>query len=122
MRHLLSILVILLIGTSHQGCKYDIEEELYGPVDCDLSDVTFSQNIEPLIVTHCFPCHSEVEQFGNISLEGYDAIVEQAENGNLLGSVRHDPGYEAMPEGEAKLPDCDIAAIEAWIENGTPNN
>jgi hypothetical protein len=57
---------------------------------------------------------------GGISLEGYNNVVNIADDGRLLGVVRHEAGYPAMPKNSPKLPDCDIRQLEIWIENGTP--
>lgn len=125
MRFLLLIITLLSLAAMQTGCYYDVEEELYPPdsTACDLTNITFSGTIEPLIVAECAAtCHSNAVMNGNISLEGYQNIKEQAENGNLMGAVRHDPGFSPMPQGGSKLPQCQIESIQKWIDNGTPND
>lgn len=116
------ILFVFLAGLL-SGCYYDVEEELYPDQPlCDNTAVTFSGTIQPLIMSKCQNCHNSATMNGNISLEGYDNIQQQAANGNLPGVVNHDPGFSPMPQGEPKLPDCQIEAIQIWIDNGTPND
>jgi len=116
-------LILLIFPLALSGCYYDVEEELYPDQPlCDNTAVTFSGTIQPLITSKCLSCHNNALMNGNISLEGYDNIQQQAENGNLFGVVNHDTGFSPMPQGEPKLPDCQIEAIQIWIDNGTPND
>ncbi len=43
-------------------------------------------------------------------------------NGSLLGVIKWESGYTAMPLNGNKLTDCEIIQIENWIQNGTPQN
>lgn len=40
----------------------------------------------------------------------------------LVGNIRHDAGFNAMPQGGGKLTDCQIAIIKAWVDAGAPSN
>ena len=59
-------------------------------------------------------------QFGQPTLEGYAKLKSYVDNGKLLGSIKHSPGFSPMPKGQAKLVDCDIEKIEAWVAAGAP--
>ncbi len=89
---------------------------------CDTSNVTFSGTIWPLMQTWCTGCHSGSNAGGNIHIENYNDVVAIANNGKLMGTVSHAPGYVPMPKNGDKFSDCQIAEIRIWIENGTPNN
>lgn len=89
--------------------------------DCDTTQFNFNTSILPIINNNCKGCHSGVSPSGGINLDGYAAIRTVAESGKLLGSISHQTGYVAMPQG-GKLSDCNITQIRKWIENGTPNN
>lgn len=54
----------------------------------------------------------------------YYALPTNGINGvpYLVGNIRHDAGFPAMPQGGAKLDDCKIALIKAWVDAGAPNN
>lgn len=124
MHKLIRSILFLVVASALTGCYYDVEEELYpGSQNCDNTAVTFSERIQPLITANCSQsCHSNATMNGNISLEGYDNIQQQAENGNLMGVITHETGFSPMPQGQPQLPQCDIEAIQAWIDNGTPND
>jgi mono/diheme cytochrome c family protein len=106
-----------------QSCYYDVAEELYPHVAaCDTTNVTFTNNVFPVINANCTSCHSGQAPSGNIRLENYDNISAAANNGSLLGVIRHEQGWSPMPKGGGKLNDCDIAEIETWVNEGAPNN
>jgi len=105
------------------SCYYDKEDDLYPQTAaCDTTNVTFTNNVFPIINSNCTACHSGAAPSGNIRLENYNDISTAANNGSLLGVIRHESGWSPMPKGGGKLNDCDIAEIETWVNQGTPNN
>ena len=109
----------LLLG----GCYYDNEEELYpGIGDCDTSNVSYANDVQPVLENSCYHCHDARNHEANINLEGYDQVLIYVNNGRLLGSIRWDSGYSPMPQDAGKLSRCRIAQIEAWIDGGAPDN
>ncbi len=105
------------------SCYYDNVEDLYPqPPACDTSNITFSNDVLPVIEANCIACHSGPFPTGNISLETYDDISAIANSGALLGAIRHDDNWSPMPKGGAKLDDCTITKVEVWVAEGTPDN
>ena len=104
------------------GCYYDNKEDLYPKVVCNITSVTYSGNVEKIIRSNCYSCHSSAAQLANVNLEGYPNLKVYADNGKLAGVIQHQSGFAAMPQGAAKLSDCDISVIKTWINNGTVNN
>lgn len=101
-----------------QGARNNLCTE----TQCDSVNVSFASHIYPIIQTNCMGCHSGANPSGGIVLTSYQQIVAVANNNNkLLGTIKHQPGYSAMPPG-GKLDDCSIAKIIKWISDGTPNN
>jgi hypothetical protein len=100
------------------GCKNYNALDLYPP--CDTINVTYSEDIQPIISANCLPCHSVANQFGGIILAVLDSARIPARNGLLLEAVTHQPGVVPMPKGGAMLPDCEIAKIKRWINLGEP--
>jgi len=90
--------------------------------DCDTTNVTFSASVWPVMETNCTGCHSGGSPSGGVSITNYDQLVTLANDGRLLGTIEQLSGYAAMPPNGSKLGDCDIATIEIWINNGTPND
>lgn len=113
-------IVIFIIPVIFTACTSDNYDDYYGN-QCDVENVTYSQTVAPIISNQCLSCHNSNNSSGGISLEGYDNVKKQADNGNLIGTIKHLPGYSAMPEG-GKLDDCTILKIETWIDNGALNN
>ena len=89
---------------------------------CDTLNVTYSGTIAPLLQAKCVGCHNSASTGGNINLSNYTGAQVQALNGRLIGSVKHDAGYSAMPKGGTKLPQCEIDELTLWIAAGAPNN
>lgn len=126
MKRILNILLILFVATI-AGCYYNNEEKLYPVItnECDLSSVTFSGTIKPILQASCYTCHSNSNYFnsgGGIKMENYTDVQIMAKNGKLMGAVRHDNGYIPMPQSGGKLTDCEINQIQKWIDKGTLNN
>ena len=116
------LLVMFLALLTLSSCYNDNYETLYPSGTCDTTHVTYSNDVWPVINARCTSCHSGAAPSGNIVLENYNDVVAVAKNGKLLGSIRFDAGYSLMPKGGAKLSSCDIAKIEKWVKDGTPNN
>jgi cytochrome c553 len=120
MRCLLFLIVIAFFSM----CTNNSEEELYKDVDpsCDTTNVSFSNDVFPIIENNCISCHGTDNPPLGIVLNNYSAIRDVAESGRLLGAIRHESGYTPMPQNAPKLEECKIAAIEAWINRGMPDN
>jgi hypothetical protein len=119
------IIYISLLLTTIISCTYNNEEELYGnsPDDtCTVENVTYAVNVLPILQNNCYVCHKREFSTGGVNLEGYEQVKIYVTNGRLPGAIHHQPGFSPMPKGGAKLPACDIATIQSWIEAGAPNN
>lgn len=114
-------LVIILIICSIPSCYYDVEEELY-PDGCLTEAASYTMDVLPILRNNCFSCHDQSANFGNVTLEGYDKVLEFVNNGELLGAIKHEDGFAPMPQNAAQLVACDIEKIENWIAEGAKNN
>lgn len=112
------IISLLATATIFGSCYYDVEEELYTTLDCSTTGVTYTSVVEPLINNKCYKCHDATSNSGNINLEGYANLKKYVDSGELLGAIKHSPGFSAMPKNEAKLVDCDIEKIQVWVNDG----
>ena len=124
MKSKVHLLVLILVTSVLSGCYYDVEEELYPESfnSCDTSNVTYSQTVRPILDLNCMSCHSQLSQQGGVVLETYSNVISYVNSGQLLGAIKHDPGFEPMPQGVAKLSDCNILKIEKWVQTGSPDN
>ncbi len=90
----------------------------------------FEKKIRPLLVQHCFECHSinASRLKAGLTLDSRQAMIKGGDSGpalvpaNALESlivqaIRYD-GFEMPPKG--KLPAEDIDALTKWVEMGAP--
>ncbi|QEC68546.1 hypothetical protein FRZ67_14985 [Panacibacter ginsenosidivorans] len=89
---------------------------------CDTSIYTYSGAVNGIMQNNCVACHSASLKNGGVDLSTYNGVKSAAVAGKLMGTITHSTGYVAMPQGAAKLGDCEIKQIQKWIDSGTPNN
>lgn len=112
------------IVLSLSNCTYNSEEDLYPtPMDgCATEDMSYTTDVLPIIETNCYGCHDAENNNAGINLEGHANLVVRINDGSLLGSMRHEEGWSAMPAGAPKLGDCQLEKISAWADQGALNN
>ncbi|NQV26664.1 MAG: DUF1553 domain-containing protein [Rhodopirellula sp.] len=99
--------------------------------DDDASIEWFEKKIRPVLVKHCYECHSQSSKTvgGNLRLDFREGILKGGESGPavidgkpdsslLLLALRYD-GLE-MPPSE-KLPESVISEFKKWIQLGLPD-
>ncbi|TWT95489.1 PSD1 and planctomycete cytochrome C domain-containing protein [Neorhodopirellula pilleata] len=94
----------------------------------------FESKVRPVLVEHCYPCHSAEAGAaeGNLRLDtqagmrtggdrGPVLIAGDPSNSWLIRSIgHHDPDLK-MPPKQERLPDSVIAELKKWIEIGAPD-
>jgi len=91
----------------------------------------FETAIRPLLANHCYDCHSEETQEGELRLDSLEGILVGGNAGSpvvagkpnsslLLTAVSHRDSELRMPPDE-KLSDRQIADLTRWIEIGAPH-
>lgn len=119
-RRIIKILLPAVILIS--GCYYDNEEDLYPSNPCVTEDMSYANDIAPIIQANCFACHSTGSNLAGILLDSYSGLKQAVDNGRLLGAINHLSGFSPMPKDASKLSACNIQKIESWVNAGTPNN
>jgi hypothetical protein len=112
--------IALIAAWIQQGAKDLTCDEVM--TTCDTTDVSYASFIVPVLKTYCTGCHSGQNPDGGLSFTSYSTVKAVALNGKLVGSITWAAGYNAMPKETAKLSDCKISKIKAWVNNGAPNN
>lgn len=113
------IIIVGVVSCTKQNEEFFIDKSVN---ICDTSNIKFSQSVFPIIQAHCFICHANGVNLGNVVLENYSQIKFQAVESDLLQVINHTSGFSQMPLGAPKLSACDIAKITAWVKQGAPNN
>lgn len=113
-----SVLILLIPVYIMISCKSDNEEDLFKPSDCDTIGVSYTQFVAPLMSANCNSCHN----VGNIITSNYNDLKTIALNGKLMGSINHQQGYLAMPQGQPKLQECARLKLGAWVNAGAAEN
>lgn len=88
---------------------------------CDTSNFTYSDRIKPIMQSWCVGCHNSGNSSSGFNLSDYSGVTAAIANNKLLGSIKHQTGFIAMPQNGGQISPCEIAAIEKWIVNGAPN-
>jgi mono/diheme cytochrome c family protein len=107
------------------GCYYDKRDLVYAPSNgsCDTASVTYSITIQSILAANCYSCHSgSASAGGGIALDSYNGVQPYIKNGQLVKDVAQTTGANPMPKGGAKLDNCSINKIIAWINKGAPGN
>jgi len=122
-----SVFILLLSALGLvAGCSKTNEEALLLEANyqelCTQDTISFHEHVAPIIAFNCMPCHNASQASGTIVLETYADISGLAASGTLLGVVRHEPGFLQMPKDKPKLRECEIRALEVWVNQGTLNN
>ncbi len=111
-------------GTMLSACDILIIEiwandTVFGDIPCDTTNITYPGTIYPLLQDKCLSCHSGEQPSGNLDFTNYDHVAIVAQNGALLGALKHQAGYSPMPKDGSQLDDCTILKIEKWINDTT---
>lgn len=86
---------------------------------CDTVGVTYAADIKPMIDLRCSGCHSASVKSGGVDLTTQANVEVVGRSGKLLGSIIRASGFKAMPpSASAKVSDCEVAKVRAWINGG----
>ena len=93
----------------------------------------FESKIRPLLIQHCYECHSsDADEYeGGLSVESREALLKGGDSGAaivpfkpaeswLMAAIEYSDDFYQMPP-ESKLPPEVIAVFKKWIEMGAPD-
>ena len=119
------IFILLFLFSCLAACTPSEEPVPDVEVQCETDSITYAGTIVPILEANCYTCHDKnnAPYFADgIVLEGYASLKKQVDNKKLVGALRHQPGFAAMPRSLPQLPECTIQEIEAWVKAGAPDN
>lgn len=111
-----SIITISLLGAC-KSTKQPVATTPAVPLDCSNKSLSYTADIKSILETGCAKCHNSNNKAGYNFLT-FASVKKAAINGYLLGSIKHQKGFDAMPRMAPKLPQETIDKIECWINNG----
>jgi hypothetical protein len=98
------------------------------------SEAFFEAKVRPILVKHCYECHSAEKTKGGLSLDskagwqkggdsGPALIPGDPDGSRLIQAVRyHDPDMAMPPPKKSqKLAEADIEVLTAWVKMGAPD-
>jgi hypothetical protein len=123
-----SITLILTCSVFLFSCSKDNEDDQDpggggggGGNNCVTTNMKYATDIQPILQANCYSCHQN-GQNGGVNLGSHAGVKVVADNGRLVGAITHAAGFAPMPQGLAKLSDCNINKIKSWVTAGAPNN
>jgi hypothetical protein len=127
----LFLFLLAAIFISLYACKNDnledIHPEIFNPpaTPCDTAGMTYDADMKPLFLSKCgsdrTACH-KAPNTQDVNLDNFTDARDLAVNGDIMGSVLHQGGYQPMPDGGGMLDQCSINKIQNWIDRGCPEN
>jgi hypothetical protein len=99
-------------GAQNNGCNSG----------CDTTNVSYQDDVYPIISLVCSSCHSGSDPSGGILLTNYANISSEAVNGLLLSAISWDGNAAQMPDNGPQLDECYINLIQIWVDNGALDN
>ena len=120
MKNTLAILVFTAVLFT--ACEKNVDEDLNPEDMCITEDMSYANDIVPILRNNCYGCHNSDARQGGVVLDSYTTLKAVVDKNRLLGAIRRQEGFSPMPRNAPKLPDCDINQIAAWKADGAPNN
>jgi len=85
---------------------------------CDtIGAIGYTSHIKSIIDLYCVSCHGASNPSGGIKLLTASDVQTVAKAGKLLGAIKRQSGFNAMPPSYA-LSTCDVRQVALWINQG----
>ena len=99
-----------------------VEKNIQQPCYIDTLNVTYNNQIAPILNTDCIRCHKTGNTSGYVNLDSYINAKPFGINGNLYGCVQRLDGNVGMPIGAPKLDSLKLLLIKRWCLLQCPEN
>lgn len=110
------LILLGLITFGLSSCYYDNGEELYPSTNCDTENLTYTNQIAPIILNNCSAsgCHSSGGQ--------PPLLTTYSEVSANLDRIRVRALVEKTMPTSGPLSSCAQEQLNQWIANGAPEN
>lgn len=121
-KYLVFIVLFVSFGLIYStSCTFNNEEDLLKDFICDTNNVVYN-DLTYIFTDICSVCHNEENTYRTgIEMDSYVSVKASINSGLVLPAINHTGSFK-MPFQQAKLPDCDIDKIEAWVNADMPEN
>lgn len=131
-RVLLAVCGLLLADNAAANEPASVDPVANGAAVSDAAGIEFFEtHVRPILVDHCYECHSGDEASGGLLLDSRQAtftggdtgpavVSGQPDTSLLIRAVRYDNRDLQMPP-QNRLSDAQIATLEKWISLGVPD-
>lgn len=89
---------------------------------CDIVDVSWSQEVKPILDNQCVSCHNSTRAGGGIMLSTIEQVRAAQASNRFYGSISHTLGFSPMPQGQNRMDRCTLDKIKSWIDDGMRDN
>lgn len=114
-----ALTILFLVSISQTSCYYDNEAELYGVGNCDTTAVSYNTDIKPIIDANCISCHAPGGEQESSPILNYEDLKKYTGNRDLVNRTN---GTNSLMPPSGKMNSCNVALIEAWVNQGALNN
>ncbi len=104
------------------SCENNNELDLYGPANCDTTNITWNSKISAILQKNCVSCHGPDLSYNGVRHDSYATELVVVRDGRLRGVINHADGFSRMPKDRGKLPECDLKLLNLWLDKGAPEN
>ena len=111
--------LILMFSSCYRDNEEDLYKNYYSQDQCDTSNISFANDIMPIIQGNCATtgCHVQGGAGPGIFVN-YNGVMDKVNSGTFEKRVLIDKN---MPPA-APLSACQQTLIQAWLNAGAPNN
>ena len=114
--------VFFLFIVLNTGCHYDNADRKYRQSECDLTDVSWTSDVKPLVDQFCIGCHQGSSPAAGLVLDRYEVVKASVMQGGFSIRVNKPITDPLKMPPNAILDSCAIDKINMWIANGAPKN
>ncbi len=119
-----AIMMVMVVFASLHSCYYDNEAYLYQSISCNDTIYSYNGRVKAIMDQNCAftGCHTGASPDAGISLDNFNGVKNNAENGEFFCAINWNSGCSQMPKNSPKLDACTIFALQQWKQKGYPEN
>jgi hypothetical protein len=111
---------VAIAALSVTSCYYDNAEELYKVEPCDITAVTYSQDVSVIISYNCLACHSGPTPEKDLDLSTYSNVFANA--AKVRSRINLSTNSDTIMPPTGRMSECNIEKVSTWIDQGAINN